>query len=172
MKIFGELKLNKKQAVFVITILISLGLVLISYETFNMSPPLLPGYPGDAFYPRLVIGFTAIWCIVILARGWRSEHQENAELRSSNEFSFHAGEFLSVTIAVLAYALLLKPLGFEISTFLFLFFLLYPRMQKGVASGLTWSIILSIVTILLLWAIFGFGLKVQLPVKFLPLYIY
>ena len=130
MKIFGELKLNKKQAVFVITILISLGLVLISYETFNMSPPLLPGYPGDAFYPRLVIGFTAIWCIVILARGWRSEHQENAELRSSSEFSFHAGEFLSVTIAVLAYALLLKPLGFEISTFLFLIFLALSEDAK------------------------------------------
>ncbi|MGI9378248.1 MAG: tripartite tricarboxylate transporter TctB family protein [Methyloligellaceae bacterium] len=172
MKIFGELKLNKKQAVFAITILISLGLVLIGYETFNMSPPLLPGYPGDAFYPRLVIGFTAIWCIVILARGWRSGSQENVKSTPVSDFSFHVGEFIAVTIAVLAYAILLKPLGFEISTFLFLFFLLYPRMQKNVTNNLILSTTLSIVTILVLWAVFGFGLKVQLPVKFLPLYIY
>ena len=49
--------------------MIFLGFAFLFYETFNMMKPILPGYPGDAFFPRLAVGYTLIIAALILFRG-------------------------------------------------------------------------------------------------------
>jgi hypothetical protein len=56
-------------SVLLTTAVILVGLILLYIETYNMAPSNLPGYPGDAFYPRAVLGFCIFWTVIILARG-------------------------------------------------------------------------------------------------------
>ena len=65
-----ELKVPMRAAVLTTTALILGGLAFLYYETYAMQPPYEPGYPGDAFFPRLALGFSIIWAVIILGRGF------------------------------------------------------------------------------------------------------
>ncbi|MGI9423990.1 MAG: tripartite tricarboxylate transporter TctB family protein [Hyphomicrobiaceae bacterium] len=160
----------KQPAVFVVTLVIMVCLGYLFYETYNMAPPLLPGYPGDAFFPRLVLGFTMFWGAIVLLRGITA-----SAVRShyGSDIRFHIAEFIFVVAIGVAYGMLLEPIGFELATFAFLLILLLPRLKVDLSwqEALAVGTGLALLTMLILWAAFGLGLKVQLPLKVLPLYI-
>ena len=155
--------------------IVLLGLIFLVVETYNMTPPILEGYPGDAFFPRLVLAFCIVWAVIILARGIFLSQAAAAARVEASYVALHWLEFVSVIALVLLYALLLEPVGFEITTVVLMMALLVPRLlaapgrtpARAVLAGLA----LSLATMLILYAGLGPALKIGLPLQFLPTYI-
>ncbi len=167
-----ELTLPTRPTVIITTGLIFLGFAFLFYETFNMMKPILPGYPGDAFFPRLAVGYTLIIAALILLRGILLPRFAAAPGEPSH-VSVHWLEFLSVVALVLVYAQLLPPVGFELTTLGFMLILLVPRfaVQHGLVQSLVKAVALTIPTILILYGVFALLLGIHLPLLFLPRYI-
>jgi hypothetical protein len=171
-----ELKVPTGAALLVTTGLIMAGLVFLYVETYDMPPSMLPGYPGDAFYPRAVLGFSMIWAAIILVRGVLLPPAAAAVIDEPSAFALHWPEFASVVALVLAYALLLEPVGFEISTVALMMALLVPRLlaapQSTPARAVVHGLALSVSAMLILYAGLGPALKIGLPLRFLPTYFH
>jgi hypothetical protein len=167
-----ELTVPARAALAGTTGLILLGLVLLSVETTNMTPPLLPGHPGDAFFPRLVLGFSLIFAGLVMVRALLSR-DATALGYDSPSVSVHWLEFASVVVLVLLYAELFEPVGFEITTLVFMMVLLVPRLrvQATPTQAVLQGLALSVSAVLVLYASFALFLKIPLPLKFLPLYL-
>ena len=162
-----------RAAVLTTTALILGGLVFLYYETYQMQPPYEPGYPGDAFFPRLALGFSAIWAVIILARGFFLPHAAAAGGAEKPYLEAHWLEFASIIGFVYLYAVLLEPIGFEIVTIALMMCLLVPRMQAESAprGALLLGFALSLATMLILYLGLVPMLNIPLPLKFLPVYI-
>jgi hypothetical protein len=169
------LKLPMKASVLGTTAVILAGLVLLYIETFNMTPSNLPGYPGDAFYPRAVLAFCIIWAVIILARGIFLPLEAAAVHQEAPTLSVHWPEFVSVILLVLLYAWLVEPVGFEITTTALMMVLLVPRLLAApdarLAPALLQGFALSAAAMLILYVGLGPSLKIGLPLRFLPIYI-
>jgi len=167
-----ELTLPTLPTVLITTGMIFLGFAFLFYETFNMMKPILPGYPGDAFFPRLAVGYTLIIAALILLRGILLPRFAVAPGEPSH-VSVHWLEFLSVAALVLVYAELLPPVGFELTTLGFMLILLVPRfaVQHGLVQSVVKAVALTIPTILILYGVFALLLGIHLPLLFLPRYI-
>ena len=166
------LTLPTLQTVLITTGMILLGFAFLFYETFNMMKPILPGYPGDAFFPRLAVGYTLIIAALILLRGILLPRFAVAPGEPSH-VSVHWLEFLSVAALVLVYAELLPPVGFELTTLGFMLILLVPRfaVQHGLVQSVVKAVALTIPTIIILYGVFALLLGIHLPLLFLPRYI-
>jgi hypothetical protein len=165
------------KATLLVTVgLILLGLVFLYVETYNMVPSFLPGYPGDAFYPRVVLVFCMIWVGIILARGVLLPQEAAAVGQEAPYVSAHWLEFVSVFVLVLLYAELLEPLGFEIVTVAMMMILLIPRLLAGPgvkpAQAVLHAAALSATAMLILYLGLGAALKIALPLRFLPIFLY
>jgi len=163
-----------KPAVMVATFLILACLLFMLYETTNMMPPILPGYPGDAFFPRLVLIYALICAGFILVRGLLLPRGEPLIAGEAATFSINWLEFATVCVLVIAYGTLLKPVGFEITTFVLLMVLLTPRIRAGgysVGRSLIYALGLALPTTLICYVSFGLILRIPLPLLFLPRYV-
>lgn len=167
-----ELTLPTLPTVLITTGMVFLGFAFLFYETFNMMKPILPGYPGDAFFPRLAVGYTLIIAALILLRGILLPRFAVAPGEPSH-VSVHWLEFLSVAALVLVYAELLPPVGFELTTLGFMLILLVPRfaVQHGLVHSVVKAVALTIPTIIILYGVFALLLGIHLPLLFLPRYI-
>ena len=67
--------------------------------------------------------------------------------------------------------LLLEPIGFEITTTVFMFVLLVPRLIMPPARAILVAAMSAVVSMVLIYAAFVIGLKVLMPMLFLPQYI-
>jgi putative tricarboxylic transport membrane protein len=170
-----EIKVPMRAALLSTAGVILLGLIFLVVETYNMMPAILPGYPGDAFFPRLVLGFCVIWTVIVLARGIFLSQAAAAARYEAPYVTLHWLEFASVIALVLLYALLVEPVGFEITTVVLMMALLIPRLLAGPRAtprrAALLALALSLVTMLILYAGLGPALKIGLPLKFLPTYI-
>jgi hypothetical protein len=168
------LRVPMKGALLATAGLMLLGLVFLYVETYNMLPSHLPGYPGDAFYPRLVLGFSVLWAVIILVRGIFLPQKAAAVGYEAPYFSLHWLEFVCVIGLVLLYAFLLEGVGFEIATVALLMVLLVPRLLAGPAvkpaRAVLQGLALSMAAMLILYAGLGPALKIGLPLKFLPVH--
>ncbi len=164
-----QITLSKRAALFGAALVILAALIFLYWETYNMQPPLLVGYPGDAFFPRLVIGFTAIWNVVLLVRLALAPLPEADP--EDHFVSFDWLEFLIVIVLVGAYAALMERLGFEVTTVAFVAALLIPRLRMPWPTALALGLTVAVMTMLVLWAVFALSLKVPLPLSHLPLYL-
>ncbi|MGV6876494.1 tripartite tricarboxylate transporter TctB family protein [Pseudochelatococcus sp. B33] len=134
--------------------------------TFSLAPSPVKGYPGAAFFPRLVLVgtglFAALWLgLVLLGR------LSGRELMKTDEpyFDFEYKDYIISIVAVLAYIGTLDFLGFEIGTFALLAFLLWPRIGALAAAGA------AALTTLVLYGTFVLLLNVSVPLLFLPRYV-
>lgn len=168
-----ELNAPMRAVVLTTTALILGALAFLYYETYNMQPPYEPGYPGDAFFPRLALGFSMLWAVIVLARGVFLPQAAVAATGEAARLGMHWLEFASVVGAVLLYAILLERVGFEIMTVALLMFLLVPRMGAASAprEALLLGFALSLATTLILYLGLVPMLHIPLPLKFLPVYI-
>lgn len=166
------IRIPKRPAIMATAVLILLGLGFLYLDTFDMMPSLLPGYPGDAFFPRLILGFTAIFGALVLALGWRSIRRgEPAEISYGSDASLDWMETAIVTILSLAYALLVAPVGFEIATTAYVAALLAPRLIMPWPRALALALLAAVATTAFLYLVFVIGLKVSVPLLFLPQYL-
>ena len=168
-----ELKVPMRAAVLATTALILGGLVYLYYETYAMQPPYEPGYPGDAFFPRLALGFSIIWALIVLGRGFFLPPEAQSAGGEEPFLQTHWAEFVSIVVFVYLYAVLLEPVGFEIMTIVLMMCLLVPRMRAESAprGALVLGFLLSLATMLILYLGLVPMLNIPLPLKFLPIYI-
>lgn len=147
------------------------ALVFLLDHTTTFAPSLLEGYPGDAFFPRLVLGFTLFWGGVIVLRRL---FQTTADVPDTDEpFDLDVREFAIILAAVVAYALLLDPVGFEVTTAVLLAGLLIPRyrVEMTLPQAVVWAVGVSLATVLISWLVFVILLNVDMPLLLLPRYI-
>lgn len=165
----GNVTLDRRWVEFCAYLVIGAVLAFLFAVTLNMPPPFLPGYPGDSFFPQLVIGFTALWVVIGListaCQLIRPPAGEAARVK------LNVVEFLIAGLACLAYALLMPVVGFEIASVGLLGGLLLPRL--GWRSPRSWikALVYSVVTMLILYGSLILFLGVDFPVSLLPQYL-
>lgn len=169
-----DLTIPMKPAVLIATAAILAWLIFMAWETTNMMPPILPGYPGDSFFPRLVIVFAAICALTVLLKGVLVPRGEPLARGEAKTFSLHLSDFLTACILVVCYGLLLEPVGFEITTMVMMTAFFAPRIAVAGHSGpraLLYAIGMALPTTLVFYIAFGLLLRIPLPLLFLPRYI-
>ena len=138
-----------------------------------MSKSILPGYPGDAFFPRLILIFTFFWTVILLFQNTL----KNNILIKSNETNdevieiYYKDIFFLFFISII-YILFLDLIGFEILTFIFLFVLLVSRLDISIGKSIFYSSIVSFISMIVFWLTFIIFLRIPFPLKFLPFLIY
>jgi putative tricarboxylic transport membrane protein len=167
---------KSKTADFVTIGFLAAGFGYLFYRTYSFSPSLLPGYPGDAFFPRWVLGFALVCCAVIIVRLiWeslaRTRNAVEADGKDPDTVTFDPVQFVYIIALVLGYIFLLPVIGFELCTFLFLFILLITRWFGDWRSRIVKVAILSAGTAFFFYFTFVVLLNVSFPVKLLPEYI-
>jgi putative tricarboxylic transport membrane protein len=169
-----ELVVPMKPGVLAATALVLAWLAFMAYETTRMLPPILPGYPGDSFFPRLVIVFAAICALVILIKGALSPRGAPLAPGEEPSFTLHWPDFAIVCVLVVAYGVLLEPVGFEVTTLVLMMAFLVPRIAvagHGRVRSVLYALALALPTTLIFYVGFGLLLRVPLPLLFLPRYI-
>lgn len=164
-----QIAISKRLATIAVTLATFLFFVILLWRTFGFAPSMLPGYPGDAFFPRLIIGFGLIWCGVLLFR--LSKGSDLIVTDEHSEVLVPLRSFSLICCYVLGYVLLLDGIGFEITTFLFLSALFATRLRGNQSQRLFRTLFISFITTIFCWAIFAIVLNVNFPVKLLPNYI-
>ncbi len=168
--------------------LIAVGGVLVfafalAVRTFSFAPPMLPGYPGDDLFPRLILGLIILCGVPLFARRLSERRAQARRGRTSDDetFDIDVGGFLIPAAIVFAFPFLLPYIGFEITTVAFLTILFTTRLHGPVTAeivtpaiiraALLKSLVISVVTMLVLYSVFVILLRVSMPVMFLPKYI-
>lgn len=145
---------------------ISVGAFLV---TLDFLPPVLPGDPGAAFFPRLIVGVIFLFGLILLIRRLRSgrPREDDPDGSMNTGAVIDLASFGVTTLSVLALIAGMATVGFEPAAFGFLFILLGWRTGRWVWAGIT-----SVIAVALMYLTFVALLKVHLPMLFLPKYIY
>lgn len=150
-----------------VSVIIAAGAALY-WNTLSFFPSLLPGYPGDAFFPQLVLGFLFICCSAFLLGHALRRLKWRTAATSADTVELPLWRFLSVIAVVCAYVYLLPVAGFELSTFAFVLVTMTTRLRGSAAVQAVKGLALAFVTTLLCYAAFVMALNVSLPLKILP----
>ena len=150
-----------------------INLSFIFYETTNMSKSILPGYPGDAFFPRLILIFSLFWTLILLLQNLI----KNLSLFKSSDdkeidIEIYFKDIIFLFLISIIYILFLDLIGFEILTFLFLFVLLVNRLDLNLGKSIFYSSLISFVSMIIFWFVFIIFLKIPFSLKFLPFLLY
>tara|TARA_B100000886_G_C20097704_1_gene356519 strand:- start:104 stop:520 length:417 start_codon:yes stop_codon:yes gene_type:complete len=138
-----------------------------------MSKSILPGYPGDAFFPRLILIFTFFWTVILFLQNTLKNNILIKSKESNNEVIeiYYKDIFFLFFISII-YILFLDLIGFEILTFIFLFVLLVNRLDTNIGKSILYSTIISFISMIVFWLTFIIFLRIPFPLKFLPFLIY
>ena len=138
-----------------------------------MSKSILPGYPGDAFFPRLILIFTFFWTVILFLQNTLKNNILIKSKESNNEVIeiYYKDIFFLFFISII-YILFLDLIGFEILTFTFLFVLLVSRLDISIGKSIFYSSIVSFISMIVFWLTFIIFLRIPFPLKFLPFLIY
>ena len=164
-----EISVSQRRATLVVTLLTAALFAMMLWRTADFAEPMLPGYPGDAFFPQLIIGFGLIWCGILLYR-----LMSRRDIISNDDASIvniPIGNFALVCLYVVGYVMFLAPLGFEITTFVFMSLLFLTRFRGELKVRLFRIVIVALITTIISWACFAIILNVNFPVKILPDFI-
>ncbi len=138
-----------------------------------MSKSILPGYPGDAFFPRLILIFTFFWTVILFLQNTLKNNILIKSKESNDEVVeiYYKDIFFLFFISII-YILFLDLIGFEILTFIFLFVLLVTRLDISIGKSIFYSSIVSFISMIVFWLTFIIFLRIPFPLKFLPFLIY
>ena len=132
--------------------------------SLTFPPPVLPGDPGAAFFPRLISITALIFCVVlIIQRFWRTSTEKE---QKTEKVHVQFSQFFLIVLFVAGLIIAMHFIGSEIAFFAFLTILLGMRTQRWL-----WSAITSVVSTVIVYIVFVALLNVHLPVLFLPKYI-
>lgn len=140
------------------------GFGYLYWLTFSFGKSLVRGYPGAAFFPRLILYFTigatlaaltgAVYCSVASKR------------KTADSFVFEAREFTLTVLAIGAFIALLPILGFELTTLITMFALLVVRL-----GGWLQAFVVAVIAMVVCYGLFVLMLNVSLPLRFLPAHV-
>ena len=167
------IKINSKKIVLFISLFSLFFLVFLFFETTNMSKSILPGYPGDAFFPRLILIFLLFWTSILLLQNLIKKFslfKSSDDKEKDIEIYFKDITFLFLISII--YILFLDFIGFEILTFSFLFVLLVNRLDLNLGKSILYSSLISFISMMIFWFVFIIFLKIPFSLKFLPFLIY
>ena len=141
------------------------------YITTTWIPPILPGDPGAAFFPRIAMGIMFVFAILLLIEQFAKAKKAASDPEAAQALK---AESVSIDLFQLLVALGFSGavvagihyIGFEAATFAFLFILLGWRTGRWI-----WALITSLIGAGLMYLVFVTVLKVRLPVAFLPKYL-
>ena len=138
-----------------------------------MSKSILPGYPGDAFFPRLILIFTFFWTVILFLQNTLKNNILIKSKETNDEVVeiYYKDIFFLFFISII-YILFLDLIGFEILTFIFLFVLLVTRLDISIGKSIFYSSIVSFISMIVFWLTFIIFLRIPFPLKFLPFLIY
>ncbi len=130
--------------------------------THTFPSPLLPGYPGSAMFPRLVLIAMGIICafglVRVLLQKEKDAHAAPIELP--------VGSYLAIVACLVAFAAMLGALGMEVAVFVFIAGLLMFRTRKPLLSAGA-----GLASVIVTYLLFVQALSVHLPLTFLPRYL-
>lgn len=167
------IKINSKKIVLFISLFFLFFLVFLFFETTNMSKSILPGYPGDAFFPRLILIFLLFWTSILLLQNLIKKFslfKSSDDKEKDIEIYFKDITFLFLISII--YILFLDFIGFEILTFSFLFVLLVNRLDLNLGKSILYSSLISFISMMIFWFVFIIFLRIPFSLKFLPFLIY
>jgi len=167
------IKINSKKIVLFISLFFLVFLIFLFYETTNMSKSILPGYPGDAFFPRLILIFSIFWTAILLFQNLIKNFlllKSSEDKETDIEIYFKDIAFLFFISII--YILFLDIIGFEILTFSFLFVLLVNRLDLNLGKSIFYSSLISFISMIIFWFVFIIFLKIPFALKFLPFLLY
>jgi hypothetical protein len=167
------IKINSKKIVLFISLFFLFFLVFLFFETTNMSKSILPGYPGDAFFPRLILIFLLFWTSILLLQNLIKKFslfKSSDDKETDIEIYFKDITFLFLISII--YILFLDFIGFEILTFSFLFVLLVNRLDLNLGKSMLYSSLISFISMMIFWFVFIIFLRIPFSLKFLPFLIY
>ena len=134
--------------------------VLAYLRTATFPSPLLPGYPGSAMFPRLVLATMGVICVFGLLRALLRPSADAAPV------TIEIGPFAAIVAAIAAFGLALTLAGMEVAVFAFIGGALFYRTRKiGLAVGC------GLAAVIVTYALFVQALSVHLPLTFLPRYL-
>ena len=167
------IKFKNKNIVLFLSILFLILLIFLFYETSNMSKSILPGYPGDAYFPRLILIFTFFWTVILFLQNTLKNNILIKSKESNDEVIeiYYKDIFFLFFISII-YILFLDLIGFEILTFIFLFVLLVSRLDISIGKSIFYSSIVSFISMIVFWLTFIIFLRIPFPLKFLPFLLY
>jgi len=167
------IKINSKKIVLFISLFFLVFLIFLFYETTNMSKSILPGYPGDAFFPRLILIFSIFWTAILL---FQNLIKNFSILKSSEDketdIEIYFKDIAFLFFISIIYILFLDIIGFEILTFSFLFILLVNRLDLNLGKSIFYSSLISFLSMIIFWFVFIIFLKIPFALKFLPFLLY
>jgi putative tricarboxylic transport membrane protein len=135
--------------------------IYIAYEGYKLDLGTL-GNPKSGFFIFWAGVVLAGLSFILFLQTFSQKDKKKKEEQSLWE-GIHWGRGVKLILALLIYALVFKPLGFVISTFLLLIFLFKGHEPQK------WSVVLvlSIATIAVCYGVFGVLLEMQFPVGIL-----
>lgn len=160
-------KTDSRIADIVVAILL-LGISFVAYYiTTTWIPPVMPGDPGAAFFPRISLAIICFFAVVLLFQkipnsgsGGGESAVDGGEPNTDLRQFFLTFLFSGLLIAGIAYV------GFEPAAFAFLFGILGWRTKRW-----PWAFVTSLIAILIMYFVFVIVLNVRLPLLFLPPYL-
>lgn len=135
--------------------------VLAFALTFSFPRPLLPGYPGSAMFPQLVLGTMGAMALLGIVRTVARRADLSPQIVNVPLFPF-ALAILSLCVV----AALLEVAGMEIAVFMFVAGALWLRTRKIGVPALA-----GVLSVIVVYALFVQALSVHLPLLFLPRYL-
>mgnify|MGYP001179523149 FL=1 len=144
-------------ALFTLFLVLAVGAFLL---TFDFPRPLLPGYPGSAMFPRLVLATMGVLAALGLLRclvGGRTDGEVRLPVRAFG---------LSLA-ALLAFAALMAVAGMEIAIFLFVATSLWLRSRRVAVAAAA-----GVAGVAVAYLLFVQVLSVHLPLVILPRYLW
>lgn len=165
------MKIDKKTAELGMIGAVAAAAIILYWNTYSFMPSMLPGYPGDAFFPRIILIFMLACSIaasaeIVLPDLRRNRHDE---ARRTIEIDIVAVGIIAA--AVIVYAVALSYAGFEISTFVFVLVLLTPALAGSRMFALAKAAGIALAAVIVLYFCFVIFLDVDFPLLFLPRYI-
>lgn len=166
------MKIDKKTAELTAIGAVAAAAIVLYWNTYSFMPSMLPGYPGDAFFPRIILTFILACSIAaaveIVAFG--AHEKERGEPRSG--IGIDIVGIAAVAAAVIVYVIALSYVAFEISTFVFVLALLTPALTGSRMIAVAKAAGIAAVTVLVLYFCFVILLDVDFPLLFLPRYVH
>lgn len=158
-------------ALMATVLFILIGSAWLWLLTNRMPASFLPGYPGDAFFPRLALAVVIVFASFALIGTLRKPEGGSALDDWEQRVGIDLVETISITLIGLAFMVILEPAGLEIATTLMMFALLFPRLMMPWPKAIAVSVVGAVVTMLVIYAGFVLGLKVSLPLRFFPAFL-
>jgi len=132
--------------------------------TFSFGKSLVRGYPGAAFFPRLILYFTIAATLAALTGA--IYYGVTSKGKTADNFVFEGREFILSVLAIGVFIALLPILGFELTTLITMFALLVVRL-----GGWLQALVVAMITMIACYGLFALMLNVSLPLRFLPAHV-